>query len=188
MPVHLARALTREQAYSSYKFSAASEPITFPYAPAKRRVKIHKEAMAGSLEQLNLHLPVRHSRFARPRRRGDMELDLRVRVEASLTSRPPKTGVFGSISSFLPMTDVFAGAAARAASQSTIHPLDTIKVRMQATLKDKRSLRGKKCDKRNRSCQHREVRHRHRPSYAQCAIIASFCGNRNWRSFGKTWS
>ncbi|MAJ28815.1 hypothetical protein CBD41_05310 [bacterium TMED181] len=143
MPVHLARALTREQAYSSYKFSAASEPITFPYAPAKRRVKIHKEAMAGSLEQLNLHLPVRHSRFARPRRRGDMELDLRVRVEASLTSRPPKTGVFGSISSFLPMTDVFAGAAARAASQSTIHPLDTIKVRMQATLKDKRSLRGK---------------------------------------------
>lgn len=33
------------------------------------------------------------------------------------------------------MTDVIAGAAARAASQSTIHPLDTVKVRMQAALK-----------------------------------------------------
>ncbi len=31
-----------------------------------------------------------------------------------------------------PATDVFAGAMARAASQSTIHPLDTMKVRMQA--------------------------------------------------------
>ena len=30
------------------------------------------------------------------------------------------------------LVDVFAGAAARAASQSTIHPLDTLKVRMQA--------------------------------------------------------
>jgi len=31
-----------------------------------------------------------------------------------------------------PATDVFAGALARAASQSTIHPLDTLKVRLQA--------------------------------------------------------
>lgn len=31
-----------------------------------------------------------------------------------------------------PANDVFAGAMARAASQSTIHPLDTMKVRMQA--------------------------------------------------------
>lgn len=31
-----------------------------------------------------------------------------------------------------PITDVIAGALARAASQSTIHPLDTLKVRMQA--------------------------------------------------------
>jgi hypothetical protein len=30
-----------------------------------------------------------------------------------------------------PVTDVFAGALARAASQSTIHPLDTLKVRLQ---------------------------------------------------------
>lgn len=32
-----------------------------------------------------------------------------------------------------PVSDVFAGALARALSQSTIHPLDTLKVRMQAT-------------------------------------------------------
>lgn len=31
-----------------------------------------------------------------------------------------------------PATDVVAGAVARAASQSTIHPIDTMKVRMQA--------------------------------------------------------
>jgi solute carrier family 25 S-adenosylmethionine transporter 26 len=31
------------------------------------------------------------------------------------------------------LVDILAGAAARAASQSTIHPLDTLKVRMQAT-------------------------------------------------------
>lgn len=98
--------------------------------------------MSGSLEQLGLQLPVRHSRFARPRRRGESELDLQIHVKATLTSAPSKTGVFGSISSFLPMTDVLAGAAARAASQSTIHPLDTIKVRMQATLKDKKLLSG----------------------------------------------
>lgn len=31
-----------------------------------------------------------------------------------------------------PASDILAGAVARAASQSTIHPLDTLKVRMQA--------------------------------------------------------
>ena len=31
-----------------------------------------------------------------------------------------------------PASDIIAGAVARAASQSTIHPLDTLKVRMQA--------------------------------------------------------
>jgi solute carrier family 25 S-adenosylmethionine transporter 26 len=36
-----------------------------------------------------------------------------------------------------PAHDVVAGAIARAASQSTIHPLDTMKVRMQTS-----SLRG----------------------------------------------
>ena len=32
----------------------------------------------------------------------------------------------------IPVNDVIAGGCARAASQSTIHPLDTVKVRMQA--------------------------------------------------------
>ena len=31
-----------------------------------------------------------------------------------------------------PASDIVAGAVARAASQGTIHPLDTLKVRMQA--------------------------------------------------------
>lgn len=31
-----------------------------------------------------------------------------------------------------PASDILAGAVARAASQGTIHPLDTLKVRMQA--------------------------------------------------------
>ena len=31
-----------------------------------------------------------------------------------------------------PASDIIAGAVARAASQGTIHPLDTLKVRMQA--------------------------------------------------------
>ena len=48
---------------------------------------------------------------------------------------PSTTGLLGSIASVFPVTDVIAGATARAASQSTIHPLDTIKVRMQAALK-----------------------------------------------------
>ena len=39
------------------------------------------------------------------------------------------------IGRFVPVKDIIAGGLARAASQSTIHPLDTVKVRMQATLK-----------------------------------------------------
>lgn len=39
-----------------------------------------------------------------------------------------------------PASDVMAGAVARAASQSTIHPLDTLKVRMQAGGKPVRGL------------------------------------------------
>jgi len=39
------------------------------------------------------------------------------------------------IGRFVPVKDIIAGGSARAASQSTIHPLDTVKVRMQATLK-----------------------------------------------------
>ena len=51
----------------------------------------------------------------------------------------PTTGVIGAIASIFPVNDVIAGAAARAASQSTIHPLDTVKVRMQAALKGNNS-------------------------------------------------
>ena len=83
-----------------------------------------------SAEQYAPGLPVlRHARVSRPRRRGGRDF-----VEASVTTAPA-TGLLGSIASVFPVTDVVAGATARAASQSTIHPLDTIKVRMQAALK-----------------------------------------------------
>ena len=55
----------------------------------------------------------------------------------SAVTAAPTTGVIGAIASIFPVNDVIAGAAARAASQSTIHPLDTVKVRMQAALKGK---------------------------------------------------
>ena len=91
-----------------------------------------------SAEQYAPGLPVlRHARVSRPRRRvvrpglrGGRDF-----VEASVTTAPAATGLLGSIASVFLVTDVIAGATARAASQSTIHPLDTIKVRMQAALK-----------------------------------------------------
>ena len=51
-------------------------------------------------------------------------------VEASVApaSAPAKI----TLRSVIPVNDVIAGGCARAASQSTIHPLDTVKVRMQA--------------------------------------------------------
>ena len=54
-------------------------------------------------------------------------------VEASVApaSAPPKI----TLRNVIPVNDVIAGGCARAASQSTIHPLDTVKVRM---------LRGRK--------------------------------------------
>ena len=45
-------------------------------------------------------------------------------VSASTSSAPPATVE-------KPINDVVAGAMARAASQGTIHPLDTLKVQMQ---------------------------------------------------------
>ena len=45
-------------------------------------------------------------------------------VSASTSSAPPATVE-------KPLNDVVAGAMARAASQGTIHPLDTLKVQMQ---------------------------------------------------------
>ena len=89
-------------------------------------------------EQYAPGLPVlRHARVSRPRRRVG-RLGRRGGggfVEASSLTAPSTTGLLGSIASVFPVTDVIAGATARAASQSTIHPLDTIKVRMQAALK-----------------------------------------------------
>jgi len=89
-------------------------------------------------EQYAPGLPVlRHARVSRPRRRVG-RLGRRGGggfVEASALTAPSTTGLLGSIASVFPVTDVIAGATARAASQSTIHPLDTIKVRMQAALK-----------------------------------------------------
>lgn len=96
--------------------------------------------MSSPLDQLVTTLPVRQGRFSRPRRRMSSKQSAdrgRAYVEASVVTAPPavKTGIIGSIASIFPVNDVIAGAAARAASQSTIHPLDTVKVRMQATLR-----------------------------------------------------
>ena len=52
---------------------------------------------------------------------------------------PPPT--IRKASSDKPLTDVIAGALARAASQSTIHPLDTLKVRIQAGRMNQGELR-----------------------------------------------
>lgn len=49
-----------------------------------------------------------------------------VNAPTTVSAPPPPSGAEK------PANDVFAGAMARAASQSTIHPLDTMKVRMQA--------------------------------------------------------
>jgi len=94
-----------------------------------------------SAEQYGVSLPMlRPGRVSRPRRRVKRLLDSRVRGggqnENSLASAAPvATGLLGSLAAAFPVNDVIAGATARAASQSTIHPLDTIKVRMQAALR-----------------------------------------------------
>lgn len=53
-------------------------------------------------------------------------------TEAALSKVPAAASGAQQAAQLKPLTDVLAGAIARAASQSTIHPLDTIKVRMQA--------------------------------------------------------
>ena len=70
----------------------------------------------------------RRGRWTRPRRQGEAY------VEVSLATAA-QTGVLKDIGRFVPVKDIIAGGLARAASQSTIHPLDTVKVRMQAALK-----------------------------------------------------
>ena len=70
----------------------------------------------------------RRGRLTLPRRHGEEY------VEVSLATAA-QTSLFKDIGRLIPVKDVIAGGLARAASQSTIHPLDTVKVRMQASLK-----------------------------------------------------
>jgi len=87
-----------------------------------------------SLEKLSLNLNRR--KFAVTRKRAAMS------KKATALAEPPRVEVAGteaaaekeskSKSKAKPMSDTVAGALARAASQSTIHPLDTVKVQMQA--------------------------------------------------------
>jgi len=70
----------------------------------------------------------RRGRLTRPRRHGEEY------VEVSLAPAA-QTSLFKDIGRFVPVKDIIAGGLARAASQSTIHPLDTVKVRMQASLR-----------------------------------------------------
>ena len=72
-------------------------------------------------EQYAPGLPVlRHARVSRPRRRVGRLGRRRGGgfVEASSLTAPSTTGLLGSIASVFPVTDVIAGATARAASQS----------------------------------------------------------------------
>eukprot|EP00775_Hariotina_reticulata_P005483 gene5483-5718_t len=81
------------------------------------------------------------SRLVPPRQYRMCHAPLASVLQASRPAKAPDAGVGSSSSSpptpatappDKPAHDVVAGAMARAASQSTIHPLDTMKVRMQA--------------------------------------------------------
>ena len=61
----------------------------------------------------------------------------------STTSAAPAPASPAPAAADKPAHDVFAGAMARAASQSTIHPLDTYKVRMQTGRMAQTSARGR---------------------------------------------
>ena len=89
---------------------------------------------SSARDALSSRLKPMGGKLSRPRRRVASRRGASY-VEASAVAAPAATGVLGELSSVFPLADVLAGGAARAASQSTIHPLDTIKVRMQAALK-----------------------------------------------------
>lgn len=71
---------------------------------------------------------------------ASMQLTPQVNAVASATASSAASGASSQAHALAkrskpvtkPLSDVFAGALARALSQSTIHPLDTLKVRMQA--------------------------------------------------------
>ena len=93
-----------------------------------------RSSRAPLADALSSRLKPMGGKLSRPRRRVASRRGASY-VEASAVAAPAATGVLGELSSVFPLADVLAGGAARAASQSTIHPLDTIKVRMQAALK-----------------------------------------------------
>jgi solute carrier family 25 S-adenosylmethionine transporter 26 len=68
----------------------------------------------------------RHGRLGRPKKSAPVYVETAGVVTAAL---PPAVAAPAAGRA---LVDVIAGATARAASQSTIHPLDTLKVRMQA--------------------------------------------------------
>jgi len=73
----------------------------------------------GAANLLDLALRLRRPKLLRPRRRAQPKISpASVQTAAKVEAKP--------------LSDVLAGALARAGSQSTIHPLDTIKVKMQA--------------------------------------------------------
>lgn len=88
-------------------------------------------------------LPVRAGRLCRPRR-SISNANSSGYVEASAVTVAPTLAKAASVA--FPMTDVIAGGLARAASQSTIHPLDTVKVRMQAAIKSVKNVVPKKVE------------------------------------------
>lgn len=99
--------------------------------------------------RLNLAIPGFGPKLARPRKRttfastsvamGDCIISNLSAPSSAPAQAPPAAAVTAAAAATAkatvkakPITDVLAGALARAASQSTIHPLDTFKVRLQA--------------------------------------------------------
>ena len=79
---------------------------------------------SSARDALSSRLKPMGGKLSRPRRRVASRRGASY-VEASAVAAPAATGVLGELSSVFPLADVLAGGAARAASQSTIHPLDT---------------------------------------------------------------
>eukprot|EP00191_Tetraselmis_sp_GSL018_P005791 CAMPEP_0177611448 /NCGR_PEP_ID=MMETSP0419_2-20121207/20495_1 /TAXON_ID=582737 /ORGANISM="Tetraselmis sp., Strain GSL018" /LENGTH=387 /DNA_ID=CAMNT_0019107175 /DNA_START=628 /DNA_END=1788 /DNA_ORIENTATION=+ len=77
-------------------------------------------------------LPAGHCGMARPRRRLQFASVSLAGSEAAKDAKLQETPEEREVA-MKPASDVLAGAIARAASQSTIHPLDTLKVRMQTS-------------------------------------------------------
>lgn len=84
---------------------------------------------------------------ARPRReilRPGRQVNRRYLAATSVSTATPMTvpDTVAPPPPSKPVNEVIAGATARAASQATIHPLDTLKVRMQTTMKNGKQVKG----------------------------------------------